>query len=106
MDLNALIYSENAANIQVVVNAKDLRDFADRLMAFATQKIKERDEPDYYTRQELQQLLHVSEPTILKWREKGFLPMPSTIDGRVLYNKAEVHAAIRDHKIKIKPIKG
>lgn len=106
MDLNALVYSDNAANVQLVISAKDLRDFADNLIEFASKKIKERDEPDYYTRQELQNLLHVSEPTILKWREKGLLPMPSTIEGRVLYNKAEVHAAIKDHKIKIKPIKG
>ena len=102
MDLNALIYSENAANIQVVVNAKDLRDFADRLMAFATQKIKERDEPDYYTRDELLEKLHVSDPTLRSYREKGLIPEPVTIGGRVLYDKAAILKALEERKIKIR----
>ena len=102
MDLNALIYSENAANIQVVVNAKDLRDFADRLVAFATQKIKERDEPDYYTRDELLEKLHVSDPTLRSYREKGLIPEPVTIGGRVLYDKAAILKALEERKIKIR----
>lgn len=102
MDLNALIYSENAANIQVVVNAKDLRDFADRLVAFATQKIKERDEPDYYTRDELLEKLHVSDPTLRSYREKGLIPDPVTIGGRVLYDKAAILKALEERKIKIR----
>ena len=100
--MNALIYSENAANIQVVVSAKDLRDFADRLMAFATQKIKERDEPDYYTREELLEKLHVSDPTLRNYREKGLIPAPVTIGGRVLYDKAAINRALEERKIKIK----
>lgn len=102
MDLNSLIYSENAANIQVVVNAKDLRDFADRLVAFATQKIKERDEPDYYTRDELLEKLHVSDPTLRSYREKGLIPEPVTIGGRVLYDKAAILKALEERKIKIR----
>ena len=102
MDINALIYSENAANIQVVVSAKDLRDFADRLVAFATQKIKERDEPDYYTRDELLEKLHVSDPTLRSYREKGLIPEPVTIGGRVLYDKAAILKALEERKIKIR----
>ena len=102
MDLNALIYSDNAANIQVVVCAKDLRDFADRLVAFATQKIKERDEPDYYTRDELLEKLHVSDPTLRSYREKGLIPNPVTIGGRVLYDKAAILKALEERKIKIR----
>ena len=37
MDLNALVYSDNAANVQLVISAKDLRDFADNLIEFASQ---------------------------------------------------------------------
>ena len=102
MDLNSIIYSENAANIQVVINAKDLRDFADRLVDFATKKIKEQNEPEYYTREELQQMLHVSAPTLVTYRKKGLIPTPVTIDGKVLYNKAEVNKAIEKRKVKIK----
>jgi len=99
MDLNALIYSENAANIQVVVSAKDLRDFADSLIAFATQKIKERDEPDYYTREELLDKLHVSDPTLRKYRN---ILKPVTVGGRLLYDKAKVLEAITNGQMKVK----
>ena len=102
MDLNSIIYSENAANIQVVINAKDLRDFADRLVDFATKKIKEQNEPEYYTREELETMLHVSAPTLVSYRKKGLIPEPVTIDGKVLYNKAEVNKAIEERKVKIK----
>lgn len=103
MDLNALIYSENAANIQVVVNAKDLRDFADSLIAFATKKIQERDEPTYYTREELLELLHVTDPTLNKYREKGLIPEPHKIDGgKVLYDKAKVHEALASGRLRVK----
>ena len=34
MDLHSIIYSEEAPKIQLVVNAKDLRDFAESLMAW------------------------------------------------------------------------
>ena len=97
MDLHSLIHSDNAANIQVVINAKDLRDFADQLMAYATKTIKERDEPEYYTREELAKKLHVSLVTLNRWRDDGKLPEPVTIEGRVLYDKAEVRDAINSN---------
>lgn len=102
MDLNALIYSDNAANIQVVVSAKDLRDFADSLMAFATQKIKEREEPTYYTREELQELLHCSTPTLLSYRRQGLIPEPVTMGGKTLYDKAKVREAMTSGRLKVK----
>lgn len=90
MDLNSIIYGDNAERVQLVVNAKDLRDLLDGAIKWGMQTIKERDEPTYYTRDELQQLLHVSAPTLLNYRKKGLVPEPTTIEGRVLYNKAEV----------------
>lgn len=103
MDLNALIYSENAANIQVVVNGKDLRDFADSLIEFATRKIKERDEPEYYTREELLEKLHVTDPTLNEYRKKGLIPEPVKIaGGKVLYDKAKVLEAIESGQLRIR----
>ena len=103
MDLNALIYSDNAANIQVVVNAKDLRDFADSLMEFATKKIKERDEPTYYSREELLEVLHVTDPTLNDYRKRGLIPEPIKIaGGKVLYDKAKVLEAIESGQLRIR----
>ena len=94
MDLNAIIRSDNAANIQLVVSAKDLRDLLDGAMAFAKQEIQESMEPQYYTREEVEQLLHVSAPTLVAYRRKGLIPEPVMIENRVLYDKAEIRKAI------------
>ena len=103
MDLNAIIRSENASNVQLVISAKDLRDFADSLVAFATKKIKERDEPTYYSRDELLEVLHVTDPTLNEYRKKGLIPEPIKIaGGKVLYDKAKVLEAIESGQIKVK----
>lgn len=98
MSLLELIQSKDAGNTLLVVTAKDLGKLADDLIAFATKKIKEREEPDYYTRQELADKLHVSLVTLQRWRDKGRLPEPVTIDGRVLYDKAEVRDMITSNR--------
>ena len=98
MDLNAIMHSPEASNIQLVVSAKDLKDCFESWMKFAIQTIKDRDEPEYYTRDELKELLHVTDPTLLQYRKKGFIPEPVIIEGRVLYDKAEVRKAISKFK--------
>lgn len=103
MDLNAIIRSDNADRIQLVVTAKDLRDLLDGAMRFAVQTIKERDEPEYYSREEMCQLLHITLPTLYEYRKKGLVPEPVKVaGGRVLFNKGEVHKAISSGKIRIK----
>ena len=97
MDLNAIIRSDNASNIQLVICAKDLRDLLDGAIAFAKQEIKERDEPDYYTREELAGKLHVSLVTLNRWRQSGKLPEPVIIEGRVLFNKAAVRDTLNNN---------
>lgn len=103
MDLNALMHSDNAANIQVVISAKDLRECFESWLEFATKKIKERDEPTYYTREEMLELLHVTDPTLNRYREEGKIPDPVRLaGGKVLYDKAKVHEAIASGKIRMK----
>ena len=102
MDLNTIIRSDNAANIQLVVTAKDLRDLLDGALAFAMKTMKERDEPTYYTREELAAVLHVSQPTLLEYRRKGLIPEPVKIGGRVLYDKSKVRElSVKNSKIKL-----
>ena len=103
MDLNAIIRSEQAANIQLVVSAQDLRELIDKAIEFATKKIKERDEPSYYSREELLEVLHVTDPTLNEYRKRGLIPEPIKIaGGKVLYDKAKVLAAIESGQIKVK----
>ncbi len=102
MDLNSIIRSEEAGNILLVVTAKDLRDLLDGTIAFATKQMQEREENPYYTREQLEQLLHVTSPTLLSYRKKGLIPEPVTINGKVLYNKTDVLRAIESNKLKLK----
>ena len=103
MDLNAIIRSEQAANIQLVVSAQDLRELIDKAIEFATKKIKERDEPSYYSREELLEVLHVTDPTLNEYRKRGLIPEPIKIaGGKVLYDKAKVLDAIESGQIKVK----
>ncbi|UKK52134.1 hypothetical protein L6472_06020 [Prevotella sp. E13-17] len=99
MDLNDIMYSENAANIQVVINAADLRKCFEDFTAWGMQRIKERDEPQYYTREQLRDdILHVSDPTLLQYRKKGLIPEPTVIGRRVLYDKAKVREALQSNR--------
>lgn len=102
MDLNSIIRSEDAGNIQLVVTAKDLRDLLDGAIAWGMKTIKERDEPTYYSRDELLELLHVTDPTLLNYRKKGLIPEPVTIEGRVLYDKAKVREAMTSGKLRVR----
>lgn len=102
MDLNTIIRGDDADRIQLVVNAKDLRDLLDGAMAFAMKTIKERDEPEYYTREELAALLHVSQPTLLDYRKKGKIPEPVRIGDRVLFDKAQVREAITSGRVRLR----
>lgn len=104
MDLNSIIRSENAERIQLVVNAKDLRDLLDGAMDFAMKTIKERDEPSYYTREEMLELLHVTDPTLTSYRKQGLIPEPVVMGGRVNYDKAEVRRYIEANRRKFKKI--
>lgn len=102
MDLNSIIRSEGAESIQLVVSAKDLRDLLDGAMAFAIKTIKERDEPTYYTREELAGILHVSQPTLLEYRKKGLIPEPVKVGDRVLFDKVKVREAIESGNVKVR----
>lgn len=107
MDLNSILHSENAANIQLVISAKDLRDCFESWQKFATQQIKDREEDPYYTREQLMVMLHVSAPTLISYRKKGLIPEPIVLDGRVLYKKAEVNEAIEKNvRLKLKNERG
>lgn len=102
MDIYSVINSPNADNVQLVVSAADLKKCFDDLRSWCIKCIKEETEPSYYTREQLQELLHISAPTLISYRRKGLLPDPVTIEGRVLYEKSAVRHALENGTIKIK----
>ncbi len=102
MDLHNILYSPNAANIQLVVNAAELRRCFEKLEEQIMKRIQEHDDPQFYTREELAEVLHVSVPTIYNYKNKGLLPDPVTIEGRVLYDKAQVRQCIESGKLRLR----
>lgn len=105
LDLKTLIHSPQAQYTLLVVTAADLQKLLEDAIAWGMSTIKERDEPKFYTREELLDLLHVSNPTLMSYRKRGLIPEPVTIDGRVLFDKAEVRTALAEGKLKNKIIR-
>ena len=93
-DLSSIINGKQGAQALFVVSGEDLAKLFEDIKKFCIATIKERDEPKYYTREELAEVLHVSLVTLGRWRDNGLLPEPVKIDGRVLYDKAKVRDAI------------
>lgn len=104
MDLQMLIQSDNAQNIQVVINAADLKKCFDDLRKWCIDFIKEETDPQYLTRKEIEKRLHISTVTVYSWVKKGWLPEPVKINGRVLWEKSKVRDYINSNT-KIKYIK-
>lgn len=53
--------------------------------------------PQYYTREQAGELLHVSQTTLTKWRQAGTL-IPVKIGGRTLYPSEAITKALRELK--------
>jgi excisionase family DNA binding protein len=101
MDLHNILYSADPSelkNVQLVVNAADLRQCFDEQEKWIRSVIKEASEPEYYTREELSQLLHISLPTIDRRVESGKLPKPIKHGRRVLFDKSSVNCYIKENK--------
>ena len=103
MDLHAILYSNDPhelQHVQLVINAAELRQcFLDQ-EKWIKETIREATEPQYYTREELANRLHVSLPTIDRNIENGKLPKPVRHGRRVLFNKADVNYHINHGNFK------
>lgn len=104
MDLHAILHTNDPRelqHVQLVVNAAELRQcFLDQ-EKWIRETIREATEPEYYTRDELSRLLHISLPTLDRRVERGELPKPVKHGRRVLYEKSAVNYYIKnDNTIK------
>jgi len=100
MDLHSLLYSDsqNLSQVQLVVNAEDLRKCFDAQERWIRSVISDATNPEYYTRSEVSKLLHITLPTVDRWVETGKLPKPSKNGRRVLFNKASVQYVLNQNK--------
>lgn len=97
MDINAILQSPNAGNIQLVVNAEDLRKCFESWMDFTSQEIEKQRQPHYYTVEEVKDLFKVSTSTIYNWISAGKLhPLRIDEGSRIYFNQEEVRSMLEN----------
>lgn len=89
-NLMNILANESDRSMLMIVSGEDLMEFATALINFAKKEIKEQTEPSFYTRGELAEKLHVSVVTLYRYERDGKLAAPKKINGRLLYDKADV----------------
>ena len=90
---------ETLGDIQAPLNVmleNPAETIADKVMA----RIKEEDssKPKYYTRKELCEMLHVTNPTVIEMVKRGEI-CEKKIGGRILYDATEIDGAVKEKTI-------
>lgn len=93
--LHTICNSPNAGQTLLVITAEDLRAFA---MDIA-REVKQQNEPEYFTRDELLQYLNVSPRTLWGYEDAGVITA-EMVGRQKRYNKAAIYEAITLGKLK------
>ena len=90
---------ESLGDMRVPLNTV-LENFADAIAEKVAARIKAEDsnKPKYYTRKELCEILHVTNPTVIEMVKRGEI-REKKIGGRILYDAAEIDEAVKENKI-------
>ena len=96
---NMITGLESLGNLQTPLNTV-LENLADTIADKVIAKIKaeESNKPKYYTRKELCEILHVTNPTVIEMVKRGEI-REKKIGGRILYDAAEIDEAVKENKI-------
>lgn len=100
MELHNLLYGRNPQelrNIQLVICAEDLSKCFHDMQRWIERCIREESQPEYYTRHELAELLHVTLATVDKYAASGKLPKPIKQGRRTLFDKAATNFYIKNN---------
>ena len=90
---------ESLGNLQTPLNTV-LENLADAIAEKVAAKIKAEDsnKPKYYTRKELCEMLHVTNPTVIEMVKRGEI-REKKIGGRILYDAAEIDEAVKEKTV-------
>lgn len=91
---------ETLGDIQTPLNVM-LENLAETIADKVVARIKEEEDsnkPKYYTRKELCEILHVTNPTVIEMVKRGEI-REKKIGGRILYDAAEIDEAVKENKI-------
>ena len=90
---------ESLGDIQTSLNVM-LENLAETIADKVMARIKEEDssKPKYYTRKELCDILHVTNPTFIEMVKRGEI-REKKIGGRILYDADEIDEAVKENKM-------
>ena len=90
---------ETLGDIQTSLNVM-LENLAETIADKVMARIKEEDssKPKYYTRKDLFEILHVTNPTVIEMVKRGEI-REKKIGGRILYDAAEIDEAVKEKTV-------
>jgi len=94
-NLHSLLHSGMASSTIVMVSAEDLRKFTERLVAETRRAVEEQHQPVYMTREEVMQLLHISNGTLYNYIRDGRLK-PVMVGNQSRFIRSEIDDAVRN----------
>lgn len=89
MNIRELLKEEDV-NIQVVVNIKDLREFAHVLIEEAVERFAKPKEETYTTAEQATKILHVQRNTLWRWEKENYL-VPVRFGTKVRYKMSDIN---------------
>ncbi len=92
--LHQLINSRQASSTLLVLSAADLKALTDTLVTETRRAVEEQQRPVYLTREEVMQLLHISNGTLYNFVRAGKLN-PVMVGDKKRYIRSEIDEAIR-----------
>ncbi len=93
--LHTICKAQGAGQTLLVVTAEDLREFA----LDVAREVMQQNEPQYFTRKELQQFLGVCSRTLCNYESDGLITA-NMVGSQKRYLKADIYAAIEEGKLK------
>ena len=93
--LNTISKSQNAGMQLLLVTAEDLRQFARDI----AREVREQNEPQYFTRNELIKYLGVCPRTLYAYETDGIITSKK-VGSKKLYLKADIYEAIEEGKLR------
>lgn len=98
-NLHSLLHSGMAANTIVMVSAQDLRECIDRLVQETKRTVEEQYQPVYLTREEVLEMLHISNGTLYNFIKDGRIK-PVMVGDQKRYIRSEIDEAVRSGKLR------
>lgn len=89
----------NYPNVQIVLNAADLKELFLEWQSQVNNATKEKEEEVYLTPDEVASKYRVSKVTLWRNAKSGAWPKPKKIGRRSLYRKSEIEAVLNPDKV-------